>query len=57
MTRYDLTPEEQRILAEATPQEVADALAEIAADGDFWKELGSEMLQSFTEGFLRGLNR
>ena len=57
MTFPDLSPEEQRILAEATPQELADALSEIVTDTDFLKELAREMLQSFAEGFARGLNR
>ena len=57
MTRFDLTPDEQRAIAEATPQDWVKAAAAIATDRHFWQELGSTMLQSFINGFERGRNR
>jgi hypothetical protein len=57
MTRFDLTPDEQRAIAEATPQDWVKAAADIATDRHFWQELGATMLQSFINGFERGSNR
>ena len=57
MTRFDLTPDEQRAIAEATPQDWAKAAADIATDRHFWQELGATLLRSFVNGFERGLNR
>ncbi len=57
MTRYDLTPDEQRAIAEATPQDWVKAAADIATNRQFWQELGATMLQSFINGFERGRNR
>jgi glutamine synthetase len=57
MTRFDLTPEERRAIAEATPEQWAEAAADIATDRQFWQELGATMLQAFAEGFERGLTR
>ena len=57
MTRYDLTPEERRIIAEATPEQWAQAAADIATDRQFWQDLGATMVKAFAEGFQRGMNR
>lgn len=57
MNRYDLTPEERRAIAEATPEQWAEAAADIATDGKFWQELGATMVQAFFEGMQRGLDR
>jgi hypothetical protein len=57
MGRYDLTPEERRIIAEATPEELAAAAADLVQDGQFWRELGATIVQGFCTGFLRGLDR
>jgi hypothetical protein len=57
MNRFDLTPEEHRAIAEATPEQWAEAAADIATDGQFWQGLVATMIQSFIEGFERGMNR
>ena len=57
MNRYDLTPDEQRILAEATPEQWAEALTDLATDRQFWQGLGATLVQAFAEGFARGLDR
>jgi hypothetical protein len=50
-----ITPEEQRILAEATPKEWADAAKSIATDTGFHRELFETVITGFLEGFFRGL--
>ena len=57
MNRYDLTPEERRAIAEATPEQWAEAAADIATDRQFWQDLGDTMLQAFVQGLMRGLTK
>ena len=45
----DLTLEEQNLLAQATPGDWAEALAELAADPTFWGDLGKAFLAGLTE--------
>lgn len=52
-TRYDLTETEAQALAQATPEEIAAAAAQLTRDPGFWME----MVRAFGEGFLRGLTR
>ena len=54
-SNFNLTAEEQRAMAEATPEMWAEAAAEIAKDGKFWQELATTMALSFLNGLTRGL--
>ena len=54
-SNFNLTAEEQRIMAEATPEMWAEAAAEIAKDGKFWQELATTMALGFLNGLTRGL--
>jgi hypothetical protein len=54
---FDLTPEEQKAMGEATPKQWAEAIVEVATDLSFWKELTVTMLTAFIGGFERGRNR
>ena len=49
----DLTPEERRLLAKATPKDWAEAGAELVVDPSFWGELAA----AFTEGLARGFDK
>jgi hypothetical protein len=57
MTRFDLTPEEQQAIAQATPEQWAEAAADIATDPQFWQEMGAAIVQGFCQGLLRGLDK
>jgi hypothetical protein len=54
--RFDLTPEEQRILAEATPEQWAEVAQTLGRDPEFWVELGQAIVQGFFQGLSRGLD-
>jgi hypothetical protein len=47
----DLTPEQRKQLAMATPEDWANGAAEAIRDPEFWQGLGA----AFIDGFLRGL--
>lgn len=49
----DLTPEERAALAQATPQDFADAIRQIATDRSFW----IDMAQAFLDGMARGFDK
>ena len=53
LSRYDLTAAEKEALAQATPEQIAEAAAELVREPEFWAELAG----SFVEGFLRGLTK
>ena len=48
-----LTPEEQALLATATPEDWINGAAEAVRSPEFWADLGA----AFVDGFLRGLSR
>lgn len=52
-TMAELTPEERKALAAATPKDWAEAIAECATDPAFWGKIGT----AFVDGFIRGANR
>ena len=49
----DLTPEERRLLAKATPADWAQAGAELVVDPSFWGEIAA----AFVEGMARGFDK
>jgi glutamine synthetase len=53
---FNLTPEEQRAIAEATPEEWAEAIDTLSRDPDFWKDLGKAAIEGFFDGITRALN-
>jgi hypothetical protein len=48
---YGLTPEEVQALAQATPQQIAEAATLLARDPKFW----ASIIKAFVEGCIRGL--
>lgn len=42
----ELTPEEQELLVQATPEDWKEAIAELAVDPSFWSEIAT----SFVDG-------
>jgi hypothetical protein len=44
----DLTPKEQDLLSQATPQDWAEAGAELATDPEFWGEVVGAFLEGLT---------
>lgn len=48
----DLTPEERNALKKATVTDWIESTQELATDPNFW----GEIVNSFIEGFIRGLN-
>lgn len=57
MNRFDLTPEEQQAIANATPEDWAQAANDLARDPEFWGELGTAIVQGFFQGLMRGLDK
>lgn len=56
LSNFNLTPKEQKTLAEATTEQLAEAFIEIAKERSLWVELGAAVMVGFLEGFTRGLN-
>ncbi len=54
MNDFNITPEEQQAMSNATPKQWAAAIVEVATDLSFWKELTVTMLTAFVGGFERG---
>lgn len=44
----DLTPEEQDLLSQATPQDWAEAGAELVTDPEFWGDVAAAFLEGLT---------
>lgn len=53
---FNLTPEEQRVLLEATPEQWAETVSELAKDPAFWTDLVASVLAGFLDGVARGFN-
>ena len=53
---FNLTPEEQRAIAEATPEQWAEAIDTLSRDPNFWKDLGKAVIEGFFDGVTRALN-
>ena len=43
-----LTPEEQELLSKATPQDWAEAGAELVEDPEFWEEIAAAFMEGLT---------
>ena len=43
-----LTPEEQELISQATPQDWAEAGAELVEDPEFWQEVAAAFLEGLT---------
>ena len=52
-TISELTPEEKKVLANATVNDWMNGISECAKSPDFWREVGV----SFIEGMARGLSK
>lgn len=50
-TIAELTPEERKILAQATPEDWAKGIADCVVDPTFWAKIGTD----FVAGFVKGL--
>jgi len=44
----DLTPEEQDLISQATPQDWTEATAELMEDPEFWQEIAASFLEGLT---------
>lgn len=52
-TMADLTPEERKLLATATPKDWAEAIAKSVTDPTFWGQIAT----AFVDGMIEGANR
>ena len=57
MIDFELTPEEQEAVANATPEDWANAAAIAARDPEFWARVGNAFLMGFLQGIARGVHR